>query len=93
MISPIYKISDHDIVRLGRLFADLQKIEDVEELSMNITNNDDGSVYGLDIGLLKKDFYDFFTKLFDYGLRGELTLSDLLKELIYIKCHLYVIII
>jgi hypothetical protein len=85
MIAAIDVISQEDVVRVGKMTADFEKLEKIEELAVNIAANGDWSGEGFDIGFALKDFSGLLEKRSEVALVGDFALFEGSNQLINVE--------
>ena len=69
IMTPIYKISQENIGRLRRPAAYLEKVQEIKELAMQVTDDSDRTGNRLDIAFLHEKFRNIRTQLFERPFR------------------------
>ena len=65
VIAPVHKIPDEDVPGLWQFTPDIKQLLNIIELAVDVAADDGGRGSFLDIGLFKKEFFDFVAESAD----------------------------
>ena len=73
VVATIHEVTHEDVLGVGDLAALFEKLEQVVELTMDVTANCHGCAHGLHVAFLDKDLLDLLTQLAQASFRQDAT--------------------
>ena len=84
MGSAVDIVSEEEVLGEGQFTAHLEDFQYIEELSVDISADGDGSLNGLDVGLFEEEGLDAAAEGTDGGFGDDLALEHLFNECVYV---------